>query len=389
MKKITKILASLTMAVAMTVTVVPAEVTLAGIHATDKTIGAPEIKLGKEYTFDYGDELEADINIDKDYTNYYCKVEIPSDGNYTYNFKSSAEDIDIHICDSYYKDIAGDNYLSHESSVNTVRLTAGTYYLRFYARKQHENIHGTVSISKSKSLASNIEYDTKEKSYDVNKMNLEGATDILYAPRLKVGKEYSFGTEDTSFNLNISAQYQSRYYKLLIPQDGIYLYEFRSAAADNIDIWLCDENYNNIAGDNYLALESSVNTKELKKGVYYIRFYSRGRSACGSVRIRNTNLSVKKPAALEKGMKLSWTKFSGASGYEIRYSKKANMLNAVSVDTNSTAGSKTIKKLSSKKTYYVQIRPYVKNAYGTKIYGSWSKKVKVKTKQQRMNKTFL
>ena len=43
-------------------------------------------------------------------------------------------------------------------------------------------------------------------------------------------------------------------------------------------------------------------------------------------------------------------------------------------------GSKTIKKLSSKKTYYVQIRPYVKNAYGTKIYGSWSKKVKVKTK---------
>ena len=123
-----------------------------------------------------------------------------------------------------------------------------------------------------------------------------------------------------------------------------------------------------------------MNAIELKKGVYYIRFYSHGGSACGSVRVRNTNLTVNKPTALTKGMKLSWKKFSGASGYEIRYSKKANMLDAVSVDTKSTAGSKKITKLSSKKTYYVQIRTYVKDAYGNKIYGSWSDKIKVKTK---------
>ena len=380
MKKITRILTSLGLALAMAVTVVPTEVALAGIHATDKTIGAPEIQLGKEYTFDYGGELDADINLDDSYVSYYCKFEIPSDGNYTYKFKSAADNIDIYMCDSYYKDIAGKNYLSRESSVNTVRLTAGTYYLRFYAHAKHENIHGTVSVSKKASPASNIEYDTKEKTYDVNDMNLEGAADILYAPRLKVGKEYSFGINDSSFNLNIPETYQNRYYKVLVPQDGIYLYEFRSAASDSVDIALCDENYNDIGGANYLALESSVNTKELKKGVYYIRFYSHGKSACGSVRIRNTNLTVKKPTALKKGLKLSWTKFSGASGYEIRYSRKLNMLNAVSVDTNSTAGSKTIKKLASKKTYYVQIRTYVKNANGTKVYGSWSKKLKVKTK---------
>lgn len=54
-------------------------------------------------------------------------------------------------------------------------------------------------------------------------------------------------------------------------------------------------------------------------------------------------------------------KQSKVSGYEIRYSTKANMKNAKRIKVNAKTANKTIKKLKSKKRYYVQIRAYKTN----------------------------
>lgn len=87
-----------------------------------------------------------------------------------------------------------------------------------------------------------------------------------------------------------------------------------------------------------------------------------------------TGVKVK---AAKKKVTVSWTKIKKATGYQIQYATKNNFKNAKKVSVKST--SKVIKKLKSKKTYYVKVRAYTKSGKKT-VYGSYSKVVKVKVK---------
>ena len=88
---------------------------------------------------------------------------------------------------------------------------------------------------------------------------------------------------------------------------------------------------------------------------------------------------VKKLKAGKKQIRLTWKKQSKVSGYEIRYATKANMKKAKQIKVNAKTASKAIKKLKSKKRYYIQIRAYKTNDH-KKIYGNWSIKKTLKTK---------
>ena len=99
------------------------------------------------------------------------------------------------------------------------------------------------------------------------------------------------------------------------------------------------------------------------------------------------NPTVKKPAAVKvtktapgrKRATLYWKKQSQINGYQIRYSVKKNMQKASVKNVSSKKTSFVIKKLKTKKIYYVQIRSY-KQVKGQKIYGAWSTKSKIKVK---------
>lgn len=90
--------------------------------------------------------------------------------------------------------------------------------------------------------------------------------------------------------------------------------------------------------------------------------------------------TLSKLTASSKAFKASWKKVSGVKGYELRYSTSKTMKSAKTVAiTKASTVSKTVKKLKSKKTYYVQIRTY-KVVDGKKVYSDWSKASKVKVK---------
>lgn len=99
------------------------------------------------------------------------------------------------------------------------------------------------------------------------------------------------------------------------------------------------------------------------------------------------NTSVKKPAAVKvkkatpgrKRATLYWKKQKQINGYQIRYSLKKNMQKASVRNISLKKTSFVIRKLKTKKTYYVQIRSY-KQVKGQKIYGTWSAKSKIKVK---------
>ena len=89
-----------------------------------------------------------------------------------------------------------------------------------------------------------------------------------------------------------------------------------------------------------------------------------------------SRLSVK--SAKTKQMTVKYKKVSGAEGYEITYSTSKKFKKAKK--TTATKTNTTITKLSKKKTYYVKVRAYKVDSAGKKVYGTYSKVAKVKTK---------
>lgn len=97
--------------------------------------------------------------------------------------------------------------------------------------------------------------------------------------------------------------------------------------------------------------------------------------------VKPKKTSIKKLSKGKKKFTVTWAKVSDVKGYQIQYSsdkefKKNNK--SVTVTKQKTTKA-TVKKLKSKKKYYVRVRTY-KTVNGKKIYSSWSKVKSVKTK---------
>ena len=137
------------------------------------------------------------------------------------------------------------------------------------------------------------------------------------------------------------------------------------------------------------------NGKSLKKNVDYSISY-RNNKKPGKATIRLTGkgafegsksvsfyISPKAPSikslksTKKRTMDISIKKTNGASGYQIFYSTKKSFKSAKYV--TSTRMSKTVTKLSSKKSYYVKVRAYKKYG-GKKIYSTYCKIRKIKIK---------
>lgn len=81
-----------------------------------------------------------------------------------------------------------------------------------------------------------------------------------------------------------------------------------------------------------------------------------------------------------KKITLKWNKLTDVSGYEIQISNKRNFKQKQSYSLKKSKTQKVVKKYKGKKlelgkAYYVRIRTF-KNDDGTKVYGSWSDRIR-------------
>ena len=116
---------------------------------------------------------------------------------------------------------------------------------------------------------------------------------------------------------------------------------------------------------------------------------SRTRKADKMIQVKGKKYLVKTPefnslkSKKRKTLTLSWKVDKNCDGYQIYYSRNKKFKNAkkllIAKKTKKIKGEKTIKKLTSNKTYYVKIRAY-KKVKGKRYYGNFSviRKVKVK-----------
>ena len=82
----------------------------------------------------------------------------------------------------------------------------------------------------------------------------------------------------------------------------------------------------------------------------------------------------------KKSATLSWKTITGSTGYQIQYSTNKNFSKSKIIKvTGAGKKSATLKKLTSKKTYYVRVRAY-KTVNKKAVYGAWSSSKKIVVK---------
>ncbi len=115
--------------------------------------------------------------------------------------------------------------------------------------------------------------------------------------------------------------------------------------------------------------------------VEFIGDYSGSESITAYFTIKPKGTTLKKLYRLKKGFKANWKKQrTQTSGYQLQYSRYKSFKKSKKVTVKGNKKTlRAVKKLSKKKYYYVRIRTY-KTVNGEKIYSSWSKAKKVKTR---------
>ncbi len=88
---------------------------------------------------------------------------------------------------------------------------------------------------------------------------------------------------------------------------------------------------------------------------------------------------IKKLISGKKQITVKWKKVSSIKGYQLQYGLKKSFKGAKAKKVSASKTSYKIKKLKSKKTYYVRIRTY-KVINGRTVYSKWSKAKKIKVK---------
>lgn len=100
----------------------------------------------------------------------------------------------------------------------------------------------------------------------------------------------------------------------------------------------------------------------------------------GAAQVSVGKVTVNKPSnKKKKQLQVSWKAQEGVTGYEVQYSLKSNMKDAVTKTVKAGKTKLTIKKLKSKKKYFVRVRAY-KAVGDMTVYGAYSSKKNVRVK---------
>ena len=274
----------------------------------------------------------------------------------------------------------------------TVYLTGGDYYLGIQTKESYSMLVSCDSLCES-----------FVETQDTNNNSANTASDI------SVGSQYK-GV--------LASNDEKDYYKFTLADQSKLTVNITNSAEDTMKYTIYDSflnsSYTNTISENKKAEE----TVTLAAGTYYLAIEKKNSDANGSYNFTlssvkcvelpkattkptqqnditsTTTTTTSHTSVKEKKVKVTstknkssraitvkWEKISGVTGYQVQFSTKKNFKKiTASKYLSSSKSSMRCSGLKKKKTYYVRVRAYI-ISNGTKMYGSWSAKKKVKIKK--------
>lgn len=304
----------------------------------------------------------------------YCVFSIPSSGKVTLHVEGDNSFLHTFLYDSAGKELKhiqqSKNDVTNKTTVNEdCNLIAGTYYLAIDGEHNYRR-EGNYQI-KLDFISANESFIETHKDD-----NISGANEIAF---------------NTDYRGQIALDKDVDYYKFTVSKkDSVAI----TASAEEVGraciysaqgekLW--EKNISDNAQSGSYTLSHNV---EISPGTYYLCISCIYQSGGGySFKLTSYNATVQPTkvtissvkSAKKKTAVISWKRISGADGYQIQYAKSKKFSGKKTVNVGKTTVKRTIKKLSSKKKYYVRIRAYKTIADKNK-YGSWSKVKFVKVK---------
>ncbi len=322
----------------------------------------------------------------------------------------------------YYIDLYSENQLNDSIDYNSIEynsnlgksydeysyaLVAGTYYLKVNCSTS-KTINYTISTSFTSANESFYENLTVNDNIIGNANHIE--RDTTYNGMLAKNDEvdfYQFRATTGAHTIKIKSDRNVCFSVYTMNGSEIdywtaYTNDSTSYAQKSVDISLsagtyCLKVYHSY-GNNYPFYSFSISSPHKHNYTFSKRVkatatskgYDLYKCKCGASYKTNVTgykklsaPSIKSTKAISSGHKISvtWSKVSGAQGYQISWSKdsKGNKVAAKKSVSSGATTKCTGKNFTKGRTYYVRVRAY-KTTNGKKTYGKWSSAKKIKAK---------
>lgn len=251
-------------------------------------------------------------------------------------------------------------------------LVKGRYYLE-YTRHSYYYEYGKINFTVNFTSANESFAETQESSNN----------SFEYASSIALGKRY-YG--------QIAANDSCDYYKFSIPKNGKVTFDINTGYSGYVEIYDSAFEYvtrESIGGETNNEFDNLKFTKELNKGTYYLVFEQDYHSNTGNFNFAVSFSEIVNPPAMPSSLKvssrgvnslkLSWSKVSGATGYQLQR-KSGNSYVTVATTASTSA---TVNNLKAGTAYSFKVRAY-KTVNGKKYYSSW-KTLTSPTKPSKVN----
>lgn len=367
------------------------------------------IYSAKEYTI--GNSISGNLQKDNKYN--FIKFTLNESGKLAIDVKSKnliqfhlyqENNLDYYI---YWNNVSYNSNLGEYCKNASVNLIAGTYYFKMVNDCSDDNEYYINTSFRPLN-------ETFSKSiYTLDNNVLDRARSIELA---------------TQYSGMFAVNDKTDFYKITVPK-GEYVFNFTSYGK-GMDTILYTPEEKSVLND-YIKINLNKNYYELSKtvslenGTYYLKLYDYSGSSnytfsitalhhhnynysytvkpttssngydvysCSCGAKYTTNIKSPKPLGAVKiksvksqskkhQIKVMWNTKSGASGYQIYYSRNKNFKKLAAKKTVKGGKTKSYvgKNFTKGKKYYVKVRAY-KNVNGKKVYGKWSSVKSVKCK---------
>lgn len=276
-------------------------------------------------------------------------------GSVTLNFQITPCDINdaqMEMTDHYNKVYSGKAYNAGVKLVYTNKKTSQTTQLVRKTDYKITNYTNNINVGTATGIVTGIGNYTGKKTMSF-KITQKDISDLTFTPSLETVVYNYTGAYRTPavsviFKNAMDTNGNTRSYTLKKATDYTVLYEDNKKVGTATVIFAGTGNFKGFHVENFTIRPQYTILRKLIKG--------------------------------KKQFNVVWKKqTTQMSGYQIQYATNKNFKSSKKTTSKKTTTSKTIKKLKSKKTYYVRVRTY-KNVSGIKYYSKWSNTMKVKTK---------